>query len=138
MAKRTQKPRQTVDRYLQELHILGILHVDEVGDGQGWRYSLSDHVDREAVAKLRPPKSMPGKVSTPGYEDKEEKPGHAHVVTDFSGHGVEQEQSELFEKAEEVPPDRCACGAQFYTEDSRKRGWCRRCEEKRIKQASAA
>lgn len=49
-----QLPRNTVDRTLQELHLLGLLVVDEQPYGQSvrWAYSLAGDVDPAAVAKL--------------------------------------------------------------------------------------
>lgn len=47
--KRLQKPRTTVDRELQALHLLGLLH--QVGDTQ-WRYVLSEEVDQAALKSL--------------------------------------------------------------------------------------
>lgn len=66
--KRLQQPRSTVDRTLQELHLLGLVVVDEAGDGRGWQYALAPDVPERAVAMLRP---ITGKTTTPGYEDKE-------------------------------------------------------------------
>jgi hypothetical protein len=51
--RRIDKPRTTVDRQCQALHMLGVLTVDEVAYGdQGrvrWHYSLVDHIDPEAL-----------------------------------------------------------------------------------------
>lgn len=49
--KRLQKPHNTIDRELQALHILGLLQQDEASTG-GWLYSLTDAVDRTALAIL--------------------------------------------------------------------------------------
>jgi DNA-binding IclR family transcriptional regulator len=35
--KRLKRPRSTVDRVLQELHLLHLVEVDDTGDGTGWR-----------------------------------------------------------------------------------------------------
>lgn len=50
--KRLQRPRSTIDRELQALHVLGLLTLDETGDGKGWRYDLSDRVDPLALKLL--------------------------------------------------------------------------------------
>lgn len=75
VVKRTQRPRTTVDRTLQELHLLGLVVIDDVGDGHGWRYSLAPTVDRIALARV-----VTRKVTTPGVRVKEEPLG-----TDKSG-----------------------------------------------------
>ena len=69
VTERVQKPRVTVDRYLQELHILGLLRVEKVGDGQGWRYTLADGVEPYVLNML---KSVTGKTTKPGYWVREE------------------------------------------------------------------
>lgn len=54
--KRIDKPRNTVDRTLQALHMLGLVTVDEDEGPSGrtiWRYSLAADVDREALERLR-------------------------------------------------------------------------------------
>lgn len=51
VTKRLQKPRATVDRTLQALHILGLLIISEHKE-QGWRYLLADHIDEDVVATL--------------------------------------------------------------------------------------
>ncbi len=50
VARRLQRPRSTVDRELQALHILGLLVIDD--QPGGWRYDLADTVDRSALAML--------------------------------------------------------------------------------------
>jgi hypothetical protein len=64
VARRRQKPRTTVDRALQELHLLGLLSVAEVGDGGGWRYELGPAVDRPTLLAL-----VTRKVTTPGNRE---------------------------------------------------------------------
>jgi predicted transcriptional regulator len=55
--KRVEKPRATVDRTLQALHMLGLLICDEVESPNGlrttWRYSLAEHVDADALEILK-------------------------------------------------------------------------------------
>jgi len=55
LVKRLQLPRQTVDRTLQELHLLELLIVDEepYGDGKHrWLYQLAETVDEQTLANL--------------------------------------------------------------------------------------
>jgi hypothetical protein len=51
---RLQMPRKTVDRTLQELHLLELLVVRSVtyGDRTRWLYSLAEDVSRDALEKL--------------------------------------------------------------------------------------
>jgi hypothetical protein len=61
--KRLDKPRQTVDRQLQALHILRVLTVDEVeyqADKNRWYYSLAENVDPTALD----PDSLPDLLLT--------------------------------------------------------------------------
>jgi len=54
--KSIDKPRATVDRTLQALHMLGLLACDEEEGSTGrtvWRYSLSRDVSTEALGRLR-------------------------------------------------------------------------------------
>ena len=81
VTKRLQRPRATVDRGLQELHLLGLVEVDEVGDGRGWRYTLAPNVDRLSLTRL-----ITRNVTTPGVRAKEEsEPSPQHLATDISG-----------------------------------------------------
>ena len=55
VGKRTAIPRKTADRALQELHLLGLLKVDEEqygAEGIRWIYSIADDIDQEALRKL--------------------------------------------------------------------------------------
>jgi hypothetical protein len=56
VVKRLQLPRQTVDRTLQELHLLGLLVVDELTYGDSgktrWIYSLAETIDRASLARF--------------------------------------------------------------------------------------
>lgn len=49
--RRIQRPRSTVDRELQALHILGLLVIGDDATG-GWRYRLADAVDPVALHTL--------------------------------------------------------------------------------------
>ena len=89
--KRLEKPRATVDRQLQALHILGVLTLKEVKVIKGieWRYSLARGIDPSALvvpAKVVPEKSL----HTPSPQGKSAKgggigAGSPHVPTDISG-----------------------------------------------------
>lgn len=55
VVKRTQLPRKTADRILQELQLLQLLAMTDQPYGDNkvrWLYSLADRVDRDALAKL--------------------------------------------------------------------------------------
>lgn len=54
VVRAVQLPRNTVDRTLQELHLLGLLEVDaaEYGQRTRWMYSLAEHVDRATLEML--------------------------------------------------------------------------------------
>jgi hypothetical protein len=54
VVKRLQLPRKTVDRVLQELHLLGLLEVNEVPWGQTvrWAYTLTGSVSADALLSL--------------------------------------------------------------------------------------
>jgi hypothetical protein len=92
VTKRVQKPRSTVDRVLQELHVLGLLEVDDadqvgVVGARGWQYRLSGAVDPEVLARL-----ITRNVSTRGVRVKEESSqknpasgSDQHRATDIPG-----------------------------------------------------
>ncbi|MFF9285246.1 hypothetical protein [Streptomyces griseosporeus] len=55
VGKRTGIPRKTADRALQELHLLGLLKVDEEpwgAEGVRWIYSIADDIDQDALQTL--------------------------------------------------------------------------------------
>lgn len=69
VTKRLQRPRSTVDRVLQELHLLGLLEVaDDAGDGKGWQYTLARGVEPASIDLLRP---VTRNVTTPTGPQKE-------------------------------------------------------------------
>jgi hypothetical protein len=77
--KRLQRPYNTVDRELQALHLLGLLHQNQEEGGKGWRYVLSEPVDQAALKTL-----VSRKVSTQNIGIQEE--GVTTVlVTDIPG-----------------------------------------------------
>lgn len=84
--KRLQRPRSTVDRELQALHILGLLIQDDSA-GQGWRYELAEVVEKGALQAL-----VTRNVTTRNDGIQEEKatpapgtdiPGDAHAQAPF-------------------------------------------------------
>lgn len=81
VTKRVQRPRSTVDRTLQELHVLGLVAVETVEEGKGWHYRLADDVDTQVLERL-----VTRNVSTPGVGGKEDTKAHK-VATDKSGDG---------------------------------------------------
>ncbi len=63
VVKRLQLPRQTVDRVLRELHLLGLLTVDDRQwgtSGVRWIYSLASTVDRDALGSLSLTRNVSG------------------------------------------------------------------------------
>lgn len=50
--KRLQKPRNTVDRELQALTLLGLLSISQLEGGGSWMYTLSDAVDQGVLKML--------------------------------------------------------------------------------------
>lgn len=50
VVKRLQKPRSTIDRALQDLHLLDLLVVEAVPNTTRWFYSLAPGVDLDAIA----------------------------------------------------------------------------------------
>jgi predicted transcriptional regulator len=50
--KRLQRPHNTVDRELQALHLIGLLHQNKEEGQTGWRYVLSQQVDELALKAL--------------------------------------------------------------------------------------
>ncbi len=75
---RLQRPRSTVDRELQALHVLGLL-VQYGGDGSAWQYDLSASVDRDVLKQL-----VTRKVSTGNTGIQKEEPS-SFLPTDNSG-----------------------------------------------------
>jgi hypothetical protein len=84
--RRLSKPRNTIDRQLQALHILGVLVCDEQKvDGRGvvWRYSVAEHIDETALN----PENVPDlSVHTPSPIEEEQDNSNTHRrPTDISG-----------------------------------------------------
>lgn len=53
-ANRLQLPRKSVDRVMQELHLLNVLEAvpEAYGQGERWRYHIASGIDTDALAKL--------------------------------------------------------------------------------------
>src|SRR5690606_20592696 len=49
-----QRPRKSVDRVMQELHLLNVLEAvpEAYGQGERWRYHIASGIDTAALAKL--------------------------------------------------------------------------------------
>jgi hypothetical protein len=65
VVKRLQLPRKTVDRALQELHLLELLTVDSIdfGERTRWIYSLAEDVDKAALERLARNVSTPPRAA---------------------------------------------------------------------------
>lgn len=96
VARLMDKPRTSVDRALQELHLLDLLTVTSDPADTRWRYRVADAVDGEALAVLiAGAKALPGNTTTRALRHTEgksaESPTEPHVPpslctsTDFSG-----------------------------------------------------
>jgi hypothetical protein len=117
--KRIDKPRNTVDRQLQALHILGVLTVEEVEYGDfgktKWFYELNAGMNPAVLD----PKNVPDlSVHTPSpSEERSERESEEHspeVGTDISG--------------KDSGPSRCGvCGADLLSPTSVDRGCCEGC-----------
>jgi hypothetical protein len=118
--KRLDKPRQTVDRQLQALHILGVLTVEETEYGDygktRWYYTLASGM----TPSVLDPKSLPDlSVHTPSpSEERSERESEEHspeVGTDISG--------------KHSGPVLCGvCGKELFSKISEARGYCEGCE----------
>ncbi|WP_246859842.1 helix-turn-helix domain-containing protein [Mycobacterium helveticum] len=124
--KRVDKPRNTVDRQLQALHLLGVLTVDEVAEGQAfdkrtrWLYSLAAEIDSSSI---NPQKVCP-EMSPHLSRLSEKRIGPSRPCTDFSG-----PNSELSPPAAAYPL--CTdCGEPLLAPASIARGRCERCHLK--------
>ncbi len=82
VVKRLQRPRSSIDRTLQELHLLGLVTLEDVSDGNGWRYSVAPAVDCDAL-RLLSTRGVTRNVTTPGVGVQEVP---TRPTTDNSGH----------------------------------------------------
>jgi hypothetical protein len=66
--RRIDKPRNTVDRQLQALHMLNVLTCDEEQEDSRWRYRLADGIDPRAllVPEMSPPTHSDTEKSSAG------------------------------------------------------------------------
>ena len=82
--KRIGKPRATVDRQLQSLHMLQLLECIEddeyTGNGSAWRYSLGDGIDPSVL-------TIPRFVSRSALGHRKEREGTLLAPTHISGNG---------------------------------------------------
>ena len=69
VADRVQIPKTTVDRTLQELQLLGLLHVEHIKWGEGervrWAYSLAEGIDRGDLGRICTRNVSKGTKETP-------------------------------------------------------------------------
>lgn len=118
VTKRVQRPRTTVDRALQELHLLGLVVIDDVGDG-GWRYSVAPSVDRVALVR-----TFTRNVSTGGYGEIERP---LHGGTDKSGDALSRVPHGTPD-AKPTPAAACEiCGLPGEHLDAEGYPYCKRC-----------
>lgn len=68
VVKRVQLPRKTVDRLLQELHLLGLLKLSELSWGEGvrWAYSIVDDGETGPALEAIEAEKLARNVTTPG------------------------------------------------------------------------
>ena len=126
--KRLSKPRATVDRQLQALHMLGVLECDEEETewagkpATRWHYRLTDGIDPDALrVKSVPEMSVP----TPNPQREEgEREGRSRPPTDKSG-------------TDPAEPPRRVCSTCPASLDLEPPGirMCRRCAETLITRA---
>lgn len=74
-AKRLQKPRNTVDRELQALHLIGLLRQDDAPSGEhGWRYVLSGEVDVDVLKLIASRNVQTGALDAPPLPSEPSNP----------------------------------------------------------------
>ena len=75
--KALDKPRATVDRQLQALHMLGVLNCDEIEYSYNgrtrWFYTLADDIEPDALDPKRVPDLLVDTPSTNEREDERER-----------------------------------------------------------------
>lgn len=114
--KRLDRPRTTVDRQLQALHMLGVLTVDEVAyDDNGrsrWFYDIAAGIDPE--------------VLTPPEVDTEDESSPEMSLTTPNPHEREVSESDCQTAASQLPTDKTgALPAREATHDAYRNGLCR-------------
>jgi hypothetical protein len=109
--KRLGKPRATVDRQLQALHMLGVLAVaEEQTEWAGkpvtrWTYCLAEGIDPDALsAKSVPEIAVPTKHTKEGTSGDDTQGTHVFVPPAVAG----TDSPNGF--AQPTGPDRCSCG----------------------------
>jgi hypothetical protein len=114
--KRLQRPRASIDRVLQELHIIGLLSIHEAADGKGWRYTLADGI---RLAALQP---VTRNVSRRVLGVQGSVAADVHTPTDISG------QPPAADPGEHEPDPHCqACGKELWAPASIASGLCAAC-----------
>ena len=153
--RRLGKPRTTVDRQLQALHILGIVELDE-RDELGpygklltrWYYTLASDIDLAEldpaiVVRCTSDQTVSGNNSSYGFSVRKRSGGQegvegaetlAHAPTNISGHGAargngaaEPGSDTSGERLNGTQVDRCACGEPLTRPMSIARGTCEGC-----------
>jgi hypothetical protein len=146
--KRLNKPRATVDRELQALHMLGVLDCDEreeVTKRTGnevtrWHYSLTDGIESTAInpAKL-PIKSVP----TPRPQEERDLGDDAsRLVSDKAGNfapsGDDPPAAPLLRRNLRHPRQaREGCTTGLYADDSQQLGYCTKCRRAQERTSAA-
>ena len=74
VARRVKRPRTTVDRTLAELVVLGLVVHTTTSGGPGWEHKLAEGISIDVLDPALADSSVPRKVSTGEYGEKEEKP----------------------------------------------------------------
>jgi hypothetical protein len=125
--RRLNKPRTTVDRQMQALHMLGVLDVQEEEAEYGgkqvtrWHYFLQKDIDPGALD----PNSLPEKSApTPRSQEEMERERDEHsLVIDKSG-----KESANGEPHDTAPAAACqSCGRDLVWPDARRRVTCSTC-----------
>ncbi len=141
--KRVGRPRNTVDRQLQALHMLRVVEVDEEPRAEGgsswWRYALAEGIDPNCL--------LVPEITVDTVFRKEES--LSTVISGTSGDPPNEQDSGLF--AATAPPKRdatpngqpyagpsgangqpllCACGNPLPTPEAVRSGKCKPCRDK--------
>ena len=133
--KRLGKPRATVDRQLQALHILGVAVQREKGDEGDmfgkWHYSLAVDIDPDALwvpEKPLPEISLhtpnPNERSQEGRGEEREREEGSQACTDFSGNGS---------TSTDPPPPRPGGGPSMDVHTAYRNGLCKSCRTVRYR-----
>ena len=134
-AQRINKPRATVDRQLQALHMLDVLDVaEEDAEYNGkpvtrWFYTIAPSIDPTALDPKKCPEMSPPTPRPPEKgEETASNRNRPSTPTDISGHG---------QPPSETPPTKdgwytCrteGCTTGLYNPETRQTGYCTKCRE---------